>query len=396
MSIRPVVVACFGPPALACLRSWGRSGLRSGFVCLDRDNANVPSSKHLHALHMTDRAQLDGTEGLERLGAYLKDFGATGIFCINELLSVHLQDNKHLLPEGLHIWSPPKETVLRCLSKSEQIRVAQAVKLNTLPTYFLQHVEEADSIPDDAFPVCLRPDTANTVTPDFKVEICKDRDELVAFLSSHAISRPIIVQKFLTLPNLVVHGARKENGEYGKTAGFLVDRKYSGVTLLMRPQALDPKLVSCCEEFSRALNLVGNHHFEFLIDSRTGETYFLEVNLRFGGTTAKALASGYDEPNAALWAFGMDVPSGLRNGPRPSTGKHAIASYVSDVLSGKLTNLDYPNDTRASALWQSFKALVSYNDEILSLDDLAGSLSYYKIIVQLKLKDMYTKLRKLR
>jgi hypothetical protein len=126
----------------------------------------------------------------------------------------------------------------------------------------------------------------------------------------------------MDLPNLVVHGARTIGGTSIGLHAFLVDRKFETVTLSIRPTVLEKDLEEKCIEFTNHFDVIGNYHFEFLIDRKNGSIYFLEINNRLGGTTAKVFALGYDEPLLALQSYGvLPISPGTSNQARsqPST-----------------------------------------------------------------------------
>src|SRR5690606_1311455 len=78
-----------------------------------------------------------------------------------------------------------------------------------------------------------------------------------------------------------------------------------GVAITLKPQRTDPSLLDRCRHFVDMLGYVGVYHFDLLKDERSDAAYFLEINGRLGGTTAKVHAYGYDEPAMLLRAFGF-------------------------------------------------------------------------------------------
>ena len=57
----------------------------------------------------------------------------------------------------------------------------------------------------------------------------------------------------------------------------------------------------CAQRFVESEGLTGPFHFELAgLKSADHRIYFLEINCRLGGTTAKVMQLGYDEPGLLL------------------------------------------------------------------------------------------------
>ncbi|MFH0812728.1 MAG: hypothetical protein V2A69_07790, partial [Pseudomonadota bacterium] len=229
------------------------------------------------------------------------------------------------------------------------------------------------------FPLCLRPSDPAMVKPTFKVRLVNSVAELKNFVASfQKIEKPIIAQPFMNMPNLVVHGARTVTGSTIGLQAFLVERKFEGVTLTIRPTSLDKALSDKCVAFTDHFNLVGNYHFEFLVDPATGSTYFLELNNRLGGTTAKVYACGYDEPLLALQVYGVIESSNqkkIRNVVVSS--KQALLKYLLYTVKGGLTPLDYLTESSALRIAKTLYGLLAYRDDVFTLCDVRGALALY-------------------
>ncbi len=303
--LRPVILGAFGPPTLACIRSWGRAGMSPGMIAVMTATEPAPRSAYLVDSIELSRNDLYGEKGLAAIAQFLSDFEASGLICIDENIAQWLNQHKKSLPVGVDLWLPPNEMLQPVLDKTIQIEFARQVGLTVLPTYRFTGPDFDDEIPVGNFPICLRPSAPNSVEPQFKAENVNSLAELRNFLRPLSISQPVIGQTFRNLPNLVVHGSRLADGTTVGMEGFIVTRKFQGVTLTLKPEPLSDDLKSRCVAFAEAMGLVGNYHFEFLHDPATQENYFLEINHRFGGTTAKVLATGYDEPLYALQAQGI-------------------------------------------------------------------------------------------
>lgn len=375
---RPVILSAFGPPSLACIRSWGRAGMTPGMIAVQGDGEPRPASRYLAGSVCLTRDKLYNESGLRIISRFLTDFGASGLTCIDENIALWLNEERPRLPANVPLWIPHSDMLRRALDKAAQIEAARRVGLRLLPTWFFTSADVAEEIPDEHFPLCLRPSVPGSVDPQFKVKNVDSVAELRAFLGALVIRGPVIGQPFRNLPNLVVHGTRTQAGATVGMEGFLVERKFQGVTLTLRPAPLTDAFKARCIAFTETMDLIGHYHFEFLYDAVSGENFFLEINHRFGGTTAKVLACGYPEPLYALQAWGVDVP------PVHCTVRNVSASSIKALgksaffaLTGRLTALDYPEETQTKRIFATLKCLVSCRDEVFACDDLPGTAAFY-------------------
>jgi hypothetical protein len=191
------------------------------------------------------------------------------------------------------------------------------------------------------------------------------------------------------LPNLVVHGARTVDGDSIGLQGFLVERKFEGVTLTIHPANLEKNFLEKCVQFTDYFNVTGNYHFEFLMDKKNNSIFFLELNNRLGGTTAKVFALGYDEPLLALQSYGV-LPTSPETGNqrrativhRPLTNvtvssKQALLKYFYYTIRGRLTLIDYPSEAVLVRIVRTVYGFLRYRDDIFMLRDIKGSMALY-------------------
>jgi hypothetical protein len=350
-----------------------------GFICRSPTGDAKPASIYLKDSLVIVQKSLFTKEGLDAIVRFTAAFDASGIMCIDEKIALWLNEHKATFSSSVQLWIPPSENIKAILSKKRQIDAAQEVGLDVLPTYLLDGRETGRTTIDQKdFPLCLRPSVPDKVKPAFRVHMCRSRDELGSFLGNlHFDNEPVIAQPFRNLPSLVVHGARTVSGQTIGLQGFAVDRKFEGVALTIRPTALRKDLLERCVEFTGRLGVIGNYHFDFLFDPGSETAYFLELNNRLGGTTAKVLACGYDEPYWALKAYGVDCRETRKLKNLPVSSKKVLAKYAVKAVRGELSSFDYPNETLTKRLCKTFLAFCTYRDDVLSLKDLRGSLAFH-------------------
>jgi predicted ATP-grasp superfamily ATP-dependent carboligase len=397
-TLRPVILSGFGPPSLACIRSWGRKGYPVGMVWIGSKKEPPPDSKYLKDFVTLPSDKLNTPDGIQIIKEFLIRFRATGITCVAESVACWLNDHRQMFPDEVAIWLPTNKTIKDLISKQKQIEIARKIGFNVLPTYLIdKNLETIDQILKNHFPLCLRPDDPATVTPVFKAHLVHSRVELIKYIKSiQKIDGPIVAQPFMHLPNLVVHGARTINGDSIGLQGFLVERKFEEVTLTIHPANLEKDFLDKCVQFADYFNVTGNYHFEFLVDKKNGSAYFLELNNRLGGTTAKVFACGYDEPLLVLQSYGVLPTSPEISDQKPATSNHqpstivhrplanvtasskqALLKYFYYTIKGRLTPLDYPSETNLIRLAKTIYGFFRYRDDVFMLRDLKGSMALY-------------------
>jgi hypothetical protein len=350
-------------------------------VCIGSGNQDPPKSAFLENYTILPNEQLYTAEGIRIINEFTREFNASGIVCINEKIACWLNDHRENFSPDVAFWFPKNNIIKDVLSKKKQIEIARHVGLKVPPTYIIDKDSSSrKKILSQHYPLCLRPEDPARVVPTFKAKLAYSLGELKSYLEElERFDTLILGQPFMNLPNLVVHGARTYSGKSIGLQGFIVERKFQGVTLTIRPYELDENLREKCIDFTDEFGLTGNYHFEFLLDKSSGDAHFLEINNRLGGTTAKVYRCGYDEPALALAAYGV---KGTKNEREIKniivSNKQALFKYLVYMMKGRLTPLDYPGDESTvfrllSTLW----GVVAYKDEVFMLRDWQGTYCFY-------------------
>ncbi len=384
--IKPVILAPFSPPALACIRSWGQQGWQPGFICIRSDMEHSPDSRYLTDWVSLPRHQLFGHEGIKIIINFLEKFNASGITCIEEKISCWINEHRAEFPEQTALWIPDTSMLLNISSKKRQAEVAASVGFEVLPTYFF-NTEQAISVKAEHFPLCMRPSEPESVRPGFKARLVRSSDELGYFLKSFEyIRHPIMGQPFVNCPNLVIHGVRNKAGVTLAIEGFLAARKFEGFALTISPTDISSDLRQKCIAFTDVFDIVGNYHFDLLFDPQSKAIYFLEINTRFGGTTAKVLPCGYDEPVMAVKAYGIEAESRRKIRPTTVASRLALLKYLDHTLRKTRNPLDYPDENRLQQFFKTLLGLITYKDDVFDVSDLKGSVALYRENIMAKLR----------
>lgn len=376
------IIGNFSPTVLCILRSLSKYKKSVGFIQIGDASCYIPKLNYVSAVALLKNNCLFAKKGIHLIKDFLSRYQADAIISINENISCWLIENRTSLPENTKILSPSLDVIKRVLSKKQQIEVAQKAGLTVLPTYFIEDKSSNGKLEifDHHFPLCLRPSEPNAIIPSFKVRIVNNKAELKNAIDSLSIiNKPLIAQPFMDMPNLVVHGSRSISAQTFGLQGFIVKRKFEGLTLTIKPIELEQDFIDRCIAFTDIFGITGPYHFEFLYEKKTKNAFFLELNSRFGGTTAKVFACGYDEALYALKSYGID--GNIKKSPKlrkvTASSKVALLKYLSYTISNKITPFDFPRESKLLRIMKALWGIIYYNDDVFSFKDLQGTLAYY-------------------
>lgn len=377
------IVGPLGPAQLACLRSWQRAGLRTVFFQIGGRRLSKPLSRLADVYRFLPESALS-KENIQRVGAECDALGVVAIAALSEQVALKLWEHRNNGGfQQTHFLLNQPELYAALESKLYQARMAEEAGLPVLATATLTTgatENTAFESPQAILPVVLRPDIARLVQPMFKAEVVGNAQDLQAFLGSLRKSESNVVsQPFVAGPNLIVHGSRAVDGSWDHHEAYLTEIKFKGLAVSLKPLPLDPSLLDACRKFEAITGLNGVFHYDFIVDEHSGSPFFLEVNPRFGGTTAKVYAAGYDEPSMLVAAH---LPSLL---PPPSAGEKSRRKAISRIAAVKCalsiclqppSSMDYPANSRFASIVPILKGVLTYSDEVFSFSDPLGNLAY--------------------
>ena len=374
-----LLVGPWVPLSIAFARSLRRQGLDVYLLQAHAQNRLRGSFAGLRG-STTIPAQLSGTrEGLELVKQYATSVGASVLVAVIDSELIWLGENRHEFEPSCRVLVQTPELLFRLQSKRHQLELASRVGLPVLPTYIVMEPDDADQIPVSDFPIVLRPDRPDDVEPGFKTRFVKSHQQLKSLIRESRLASPIIAQPFRRLPNLVIHGARAFTGEVIASRCYRVPRKFEDVTLAIEPCAFPSGLEERCHEFVRLAGITGCYHFEFLCSPSEDLVFFLEINVRLGGTTDKVVRTGFDEPRLLLETYGLLSPSTSTptRGFRRVVNKRTVMKHIVWAAAGRLTALDYPDVGRLAHVAHSFRDLLVAKDSIFDWRDVSGSIRFH-------------------
>jgi len=319
--------------------------------------------------------------GLATIQRFVHKVHADALLTTDDFSLTWLGKNRASFEPVCRLMIPQPAVLEPLLDKSHQIDLARECGFDLLPTWKLTSPEAIASIPDAAFPVVIRPSLNDSARPTFKALVMRSREELSRLYTSTRWTSDPIAQPFHLGPNYVLHGVRAQSGEMLALRLFKDYRKYRGFTTSMAPLPLPAGLEKAARKFVETEGLTGPFHFELLSANIDGRLYFLEINCRLGGTTAKVMQLGYDEPGLLLEAFNLQPPEPLpvlRVYPRATTISLNLVQAL-DALRNRHDPLAYPQPPRMRAIFAAIREALIVRDGLLQLHDLHSWLWLWKV-----------------
>jgi biotin carboxylase len=377
-----IVIIGFWSPCLAFARRVKQAGVAVHLI----DLADEPTEfrRHSDALEPEGDVLLwrdaKTPKGLEQVVAFVNRVGADAIITADEYTQLWLAKNRDRFEPACRVLAPSAEALEIILKKPEQTDLARQSGFNVLPSWELETRADSGVIPKEFFPVCVRPGEPDSVQPEFKAMVLDSPRDLQQFLNrTEWKGAPLVVQPYCFGPNVVVHGVRGEDGHMIALRAFLAYRKSRGFAVSLRSCRLPADVRAACVKFVQMSNITGAFHYDLLQSARSGRMYFLEVNVRMGGTTAKVMGMGYDEPMLLLNSFGLAAPQeapSLSKDERNVTGKRLAIAQLVDTLRQRHDPLSYPNRSWLVDVFSGLWETVSVPDVHFNWRDLRGSLWY--------------------
>jgi biotin carboxylase len=379
--VNVVFVGPWVPASLAFARSLRRRGIGTyllqtgtGEYCAPRTLSVVEGASTM------PRTALGTEAGIALIRTHVERLRASAVAAITDGELLWLGENRNRFTPACKVLVQAPESLAKLLSKHHQMELARKAGLTVLPTYRLTKPDDANAIPAADWPLVLRPDRAESIEPGFKVRLVDSPESLRTVIREcQCLEAPILAQPYVRLPNLVVHGARSTSGQVIASRCYDVPRKFEGLSLVIQPRAFPGRLEDMCREFVTKADIHGCYHLEFLFSPSDKRAYFLEANVRMGGTTDKVVRTGFDEPALLLESFGV-IPKETSHATataRRVVNKRVIVKHIARAAVGHLTAFDHPKANRLVHIAYSCRDLLMAKDSIFDWRDVSGSLRFH-------------------
>ncbi|MGB8260234.1 MAG: hypothetical protein WCE75_07775 [Terracidiphilus sp.] len=378
--VRAVVLVGFCAPMLAFARRASSAGIRVHLIELVTGSGRfVRLSNALEPDGIAMDWALVGTpQGLRVVRDFVQRVGAGAILSKDDYVLTWLGKCRAALEPACRVLAPPPEVLEPLLDKCYQIDRAVEAGFELLPGWLLSSAEVIRTIPGYVYPVVIRPSRPFSAHPTFKAEVIGSRRALTALFESTRFTQPPVVQQFCLGPNYVLHGVRSCAGRILAIRLFKAYRKYRGFATSIVEEPLPPRLERAAVRFVERENLTGAFHFDLLRAEADDSFYFLEVNCRLGGTTARVTQLGYDEPGLLLEAFHLVPPRPL-SALEPGTQATSISLNLHqaiDELRNRRDPLAYPRLPRLRSLLAALREAMVVHDGLFNWQDLLFALRY--------------------
>jgi predicted ATP-grasp superfamily ATP-dependent carboligase len=375
-TVRNLVQLGFWGPGLAFMRRCEAAGITVHLFDLVPDTDSPVTEGAKGSLTWAEV----GTEaGLQRILDFAASVEADAVSTVDEGSLLWLALNRSKFEPRCRIMASPASALAQLTEKARQTELAHRAGFNLLDTWLLSSQSDHALVPDSAFPICVRPTVPNSIRPHFKAEKLQTRSELERFCQTLTTwTSPLVAQPFCIGPNVILHAVRSAEGEFLAMQAFRTRRKYKGFALTIERCDLPEPAYAAARRFAELVDLNGPFHFDLLDDPKTGRLYFLEVNFRMGGTTAKIVKLGFDEPALALEAYDLQpahTPEPLRGVTRV-TSKATLIAQILSTLKSEPDDLAYPVRSRFGTCVTAIWDLIAVPDALWSFRDLTGSLRY--------------------
>lgn len=332
--------------------------------------------RQLHADAQMDWSLLGTAEGLKQIQNFLRRHDCEALVTADEFALLWLSQHRDALGAGCRLLAPDAAVIELLRTKDQQYAIAAAAGIAVLPMWKIES-QGPPPIPAGSYPICLRPSTFSSVQPMFKAETFHSEADLQRFLSTIQWTAPLLAQPLASGPNMVVHGCRDEYGAWLDLRAYLAPVKAQGLAIVLEETAFPAGLEAACRNFVELSGATGCFHFDLLHSESNGKIYFLELNLRLGGSTAKVLQLGLDEPVLLLRAYGLRPASPPPPIPaaKAAGSMRMLLAHTVSVATARSAEIAFPR----SRTLGTFRKLLHY---ALSMRDpsLPGFANYLSLI----------------
>lgn len=287
---------------LACVRSWGRSGVPFAVGGENRWDMSLrsrySSEKFVYTSPKTSVARF-----IEDINRRCVEFGADCIFPTSE--AAIMACNEHRAELAATAILPDARHIQIMFSKAATLEIAGSVGVKVPRTVHLTPARrgELDKLTLD-FPVAVKSDNsevlggARTVTAQKTAYISNQTDLLRECNARLDQGNGVLLQEFIDGYGVGVSGLFNE----GRPVAILGHQRLresdpcGGPSALAETIELKPPLLEATTAIMRKIGVTGPAMVEYKVHRSTGCPYFMEINGRFWGTILLAPAAGLDLP----------------------------------------------------------------------------------------------------
>jgi D-aspartate ligase len=344
---------------LAAVRSLGRAGVK----VVTADPSRICRSRYSRYLsqHLSCPAFEESSAWAEWLLRKARTGQRQAIYATSDAVSFALARYRNELSADFELYQPGLDTVMSILDKGLLMQNAQAIGIETPPTWFPQNGAEAAKIAKDAGGTVLikprsqlaqRTKTKGTVVESRGGEVQSIFDSYMKDQSTHsefakqypAIMTPPLIQQYYPQ---AVENVYSLSGFREKIGGGVIMRasrkilqqpRSIGIGLCFEPTLVDPLLADQTKRLCERIGYYGVFELEFIVAE--GKAILIDFNGRFYHQIAFDIARGMELPALAYAAATRNQAEVTRLMAHGNSGKHDnVAGFCNHFVLAKMVKM---------------------------------------------------------
>lgn len=287
---------------LACVRSWGRRGVRFAVAGETRWDMSL-CSRYAKETGTYTSPKRDAGQFIADVNRLCRDLGADHVFPTSEAgIMACSQREEELIATPI---IPRRDELEASFSKMNTLRLAQTVGVHVPETLYL--TRENSTIPRHLslrFPVVVKSESSEVMqqgkaVTSGKTYYAQNRGELERECAARlSQGQSVLVQEFIDGYGIGVSGLFRK----GAPVALIGHRRIresnpmGGPSAVAETIAIEAGLLKSTSALVSRIGMTGPAMVEYKVDRRDGRAYLMEINGRFWGSILLALAAGLDLP----------------------------------------------------------------------------------------------------
>lgn len=275
------------------------------------------------------------------------------VFPVTEEFVRAFAERRLTLPENVMLGSMPDEIVNQCFDKSGLLKFADELGVPVAPFAVTQSAEELrQEATRIGFPLVVRPLDSTIELAGKKAVTCTSLEHLLSLYDTWLEDNPgLLIQRYVS--------GKRDNIYFAAHEGVIYRYLHAKIERTNQPDgsglALEGVTVTPCthlrdytERLIKALDYSGIGCAQYLVDSKTGEQNFLEINPRLAGNHALPEACGL---NLGDWLIDQTI-----YGLPDKSQRHGQQGVRYTWLAGELAAIKRAHNLKKLDKWSAVKA----------------------------------------
>lgn len=281
-----VLVLGLGVNGLAVVRSLGEKALKVNGIALDDDKELGKYSKYITDYKIFYSG--DCADDLLRLCKSLSSNDTKPfLICTCDLFANLIAENQELFEKYFVLSVPNSNLYWKFLQKQPTAQICMDNHVPIPETIFVSDTGSLlNKLSDISYPVIIKPNLTYEESFPGKNVIAQNRNEVVDFLSQYPeLETKVVVQEIIESGDGSIYVVSTYSDKNGKVQGVYCGRKIRqylpdyGVTCFGVSES-NQYLKELSVNFLETIGYEGFATLEFALDKKTGNYYFIELNIR--------------------------------------------------------------------------------------------------------------------